>query len=105
MAVAEPVAVEIGGIEAVAVRIERLPDPRELDAELGRRLPQQGRAAAALFIIILILEPGVVDAVHPARRLAPREAARNRQRGGRDRRLDIDLPAPPEAPDRHDCAK
>src|SRR3546814_11714117 len=68
-----------------------------------RRLPQKRRAAAALFIVVLILEPGIVDAVDPARRLAPREAARNRERVGGDRRIDIDLPAPDEAarvPDR-----
>src|SRR3546814_3314323 len=97
MAVARPCAVQIGGIEAIAVRIERLPEARELDAEFGRRLPQQRRASAALFIIILVLDPGIVDAVDPARRLAPGEAARNRERVGRDRRIDIDLPAPAEA--------
>src|SRR3546814_3172979 len=83
MAVAQPLAGQIGGIEAIAVRIERLPDARELDAEFGRRLPQQRRASAALFIIILVLDPGIVDAVDPARRLAPGEAARNRERVGR----------------------
>src|SRR3546814_1693437 len=62
-----------------------------------RRLPQKRRASAALFIVVLILEPGIVDAVDPARRLAPREAARNRERVGGDRRIDIDLPAPAEA--------
>src|SRR3546814_1173755 len=85
MAVAQPLAGQIGGIEAIAVRIERLPDACELDAEFGRRLPQQRRASAALFIIILVLDPGIVDAVDPARRLAPGEAARNRERVGRDR--------------------
>src|SRR3546814_16415140 len=91
MAVAQPLAGQIGGIEAIAVRIERLPDARELDAEFGRRLPQQRRASAALFIIILVLDPGIVDAVDPARRLAPGEADRTRTRVGRDRRIDIDL--------------
>src|SRR3546814_15169793 len=98
MTVAEPVAVEIGGIEAVPVRIERLPDARQLDAEFGRRLPQKRRAAAALFIVVLILEPGIVDAVEPARRLAPPQPARNRERVGGGRRLDKQLPAPPQAP-------
>src|SRR3546814_2946448 len=55
-----------------------------------RRLPQKRRAAAALFIVVLVLERRIIDAVDPARRLAPREAARNRERVGGDRRIDID---------------
>src|SRR3546814_8889300 len=68
--VAETIAVEIGRVEAVAVRIERLPDAGELDAELRCRLPQEGDASAPLFIGVLIVEIGIVDAVDPARRAA-----------------------------------
>src|SRR3546814_7562362 len=60
------------------------------------RSPQKRRAAAALFIVVLVLERRIIDAVDPARRLAPREAARNRERVGGDRRIDIDLPTPAE---------
>ena len=96
MAVAEPVARKVCGIEAIAVRIERLPNARQLDAQLRRRLPQQRRAAAALFEIILIGQPGIVDAVDPARALAPSETAADRQRVLRDRDIDIGLRAPAE---------
>ena len=96
MAVAEPVAGKVRGIEAVAVRIERLPNARQLDAQLRRRLPEQCRAAAALFEIILIGQPGIVDTVDPARALSPGETAADRQRVLRDRDIDIGLRTPAE---------
>src|SRR3546814_17697776 len=60
------------------------------------RLPQEGDAAAPLFIGVLIVEIGIVDAVDPARRAAPREARADRESILDDRHIDHRLRAPTE---------
>src|SRR3546814_12288418 len=60
------------------------------------RLPQEGDAAAPLFIGVLIVEIGIVYAVDPARRAAPREARADRESILDDRHIDHRLRAPTE---------